>query len=221
MRHAGPTSLATSELLSLALQLGTGGEKGIDLAEDMLIQCGGLIGLAQMNLFQLENDVRGIGVAKAAQLSAIFEICRRMSVAMMGERPVISSPADAAALLMPQMSLLQEERLTVMMLNVRSRVVGVYDVYQQGGTYTTAIRVAEVFREPIRRNSTAVIVAHNHPSGDPTPSPEDVSVTRQLVDAGRMLDIPVVDHLIIGLGRFVSLKERGLIVPLPERTDHE
>lgn len=124
-------------------------------------------------------------------------------------RDTISSPADVAALLLVEMSQLSQEQLRVVCLDTKNHVQTIHTVYQ-GCVNSSAVRVAEVFREPIRRNSAAIIVAHNHPSGDPTPSPEDVAVTRQLVDAGKLLDIAVLDHLIIGQGQWVSLRERRL-----------
>ena len=110
---------------------------------------------------------------------------------------------------MSAMSMLEQEELRVMRLDTKNRVQGTSEVYK-GSLNTSLIRVGELFRDAIRYNSAAVIVAHNHPSGDPTPSPEDVAVTRQIAEAGRLLDIEVLDHLIIGHQRFVSLKERGL-----------
>jgi len=110
---------------------------------------------------------------------------------------------------MSEMSLLEQEHLRVMMLDTKNRVLGSPTVYV-GSLNTSMIRVGELFREAIRSNSASVIVAHNHPSGDPTPSPEDVAVTRQIAEAGKLLDVDVLDHLIIGRQRFVSLKERGL-----------
>ncbi len=124
-------------------------------------------------------------------------------------REQISSPDDIAGLLLVEMSLLQQEQFRVLCLNTKNYVQAIHLVYQ-GSVNTAAVRLAEVFREPIRRNSAAIIVVHNHPSGDPTPSPEDVLLTRLLVETGRLLDVEVLDHLIIGQGRWISLRERRL-----------
>ncbi len=125
------------------------------------------------------------------------------------ERYVVRSPADVAQFLMAEMSHLAQEHFRVLYLDTRNRLLGSETIYV-GSLNASYIRVAEVFREAVKRNCAAVIVAHNHPSGDPTPSPEDVAVTRQLVSAGKLLDIEVLDHLVIGQQRFVSLRERGL-----------
>ncbi|RPI58568.1 MAG: DNA repair protein RadC, partial [Chloroflexi bacterium] len=165
-------------------------------------------GLAQANNEEL-MAARGLGPAKAAQVKAALELGRRLLVESPDQRPQVRSPADAANLLMSEMSLLEQEHLRVMMLDTKNRVLGSPTVYV-GSLNTSMIRVGELFREAIRSNSASVIVAHNHPSGDPTPSPEDVAVTRQIAEAGKLLDVDVLDHLIIGRQRFVSLKERGL-----------
>lgn len=125
------------------------------------------------------------------------------------EREQVTSPADVAALLMVEMQMVPQEQLRVVCLNTKNYVQAIATVYQ-GSVNSAAMRVAEVFREPIRRTSAAIIVAHQHPSGDPTPSPEDLVVTRQLVEAGKLLDINVLDHLIIGHGRWTSLREQRL-----------
>jgi len=139
-----------------------------------------------------------------------IELGRRIAVSSPEERTVIKSPADAANLLMYQLAALDQEYLFVILLDTRNRVMGKpFEVYH-GSLNTSLIRVGEVFREAVKTNAAALIVAHNHPSGDPSPSPEDVAVTRALVEAGKLLDIDVLDHLVIGHHRFVSLKERGL-----------
>jgi len=125
------------------------------------------------------------------------------------ERPSITSPADAANLVMSEMSLLDREELRVILLDTRNRVQGVQTVYK-GSLNTTMVRVCELFREAIRANCAGIIVVHAHPSGDPSPSPEDVALTRDLVQAGKLLSVEVLDHLVIGKGNFVSLHERGL-----------
>ncbi len=157
----------------------------------------------------------------AADLSALPHVgralARRIEAALalgywttaQNEKPAIHSPEDAANLLMPQMSRLEQEELWVLLLNTRSRVLDALMVYR-GSLNSAQVRVGEIFRDAVRRNAAAVIVAHNHPSGDPDPSPDDVAVTRAIVQAGTLLDVDVLDHIIIGGGRFVSLKERRL-----------
>ena len=120
-----------------------------------------------------------------------------------------SSPADAAALVSYEMSALEQEHLRVMLLDRRNRVLETVEVYK-GSVNSSQVRVGEIFKEAIRKNASCIVIIHNHPSGDPTPSPDDVAVTRAIVQAGKLLDVDVLDHLVIGQGKWVSLKERGL-----------
>ena len=204
----GVASLSTAELLAILLRTGGRGENVLQMAQRLLVAWGGLAGLVRANSAEL-SGFKGIGPAKASQVQAALEIGRRMQVASPNERPVINSPADAAALLMGEMAHLEQEHLRLLLLDTKNRVLATPTVYQ-GNINTMVVRIAELFREAIRHNSSGFIVAHNHPSGDPTPSPEDVQMTRQIVQAGELLGVEVLDHVIIGNGRFVSLKERGL-----------
>ena len=206
--HYGAGALSTSELLAIILRVGTGGENVVRVAEKLLARHDGLPGLAQATIQELCQD-KGVGEAKAIQVKAALELGRRLLVAAPHERPQIRQPADAANLLMAEMSLLAQEHLRTVLLDTRNRVINIPTIYV-GSLNAAAVRVGEVFREAIRASSAAMIVVHNHPSGDPTPSPEDVQVTRQIVEAGSLLNIDVLDHLIIGRQRFVSMKERGL-----------
>jgi len=203
----GAGSLSAAELLAIILRVGVKGENVLRLAQRLLAEFKGIAGVGRASFSELKR-VKGIDLAKAAQLQAAFELGRRLIVAAPEDRPMVKSPADAANLL-GEMSALEQEQLRVMLLDTRNRVTGVSTVYQ-GSVNTAVLRVSELFREAVRANSPAIIVVHNHPSGDPTPSPEDVQVTEQIVRAGKLLDIEVLDHLVIGQQRFVSLKERGL-----------
>jgi DNA repair protein RadC len=208
LQHYGPEALSTAEVIAILLRTGSRGENVLDLATRLMVEFGGLGGLARATFSEL-SAIRGVGQAKAAQLKAGLEIGRRLLIAAPHERPQITSPADAANLLMLEMGHLEQEHLRVLLLDTKNQVLASPVVYK-GNVNTSVIRIAELFRAAIRHNSTALILAHNHPSGDPTPSPEDVRVTRQIIEAGNLLDIDVLDHLIIGQGRYVSLKERGL-----------
>ena len=208
LQHYGPEALSTAEVIAILLRTGSKGENVLDLATRLLVEFGGLGGLARATFSEL-SAVKGVGQAKAAQLKAGLEIGRRLLIAAPNERPQITSPADAANLLMLEMGHLEQEHLRVLLLDTKNQVLASPVIYK-GNVNTSVIRIAELFRAAIRHNSTALIMAHNHPSGDPTPSPEDVRVTRQIIEAGALLDIEVLDHLIIGQGRYVSLKERGL-----------
>ncbi len=205
--HYGANALSNAELLAIVLRTGTRDENVVRLAQRLLVTYGGLSGLARANTAELAAE-RGLGPAKTTQLKAALELGRRL-LAESPERPQIRSPADAANLVMSEMSLLEQEHMRVLLLDTRNYVLASPTIYV-GSLNTTTIRVGELFREAIRANAASLIAIHNHPSGDPTPSPEDVAMTRQIVEAGKLLDVEVVDHLIIGRQRFVSLKERGL-----------
>ena len=204
----GAAALSTVELLAILMRTGGRGENVLQLAQRVLSTDGGLAGLARMSYAELAA-LKGIGPAKAAEIKASLELGRRLALASPNERPQITSPADGAALLMPEMSHLEQEHLRLLLLDTKNRVLATPTLYK-GNVNTTVVRVAELFREAIRHNATAMIVAHNHPAGDPAPSPEDIHMTRQIVQAGDLLGIQVLDHLIIGDKRFVSLKERRL-----------
>jgi DNA repair protein RadC len=208
LAHAGEGALSMAELLAMILRTGVGGESALSLATRLISRYGGLPGLARASFTELRAE-KGLGPAKTAQLKAALELGRRMLLSAPEDRFVVRSPADVAQLLMAEMSHLEQEHFRVLYLDTRNRLLGSETVYV-GSLNASHIRVSEVFREAVKRNCASIIVAHNHPSGDPTPSPEDVEVTRQLVAAGNLLDIEVLDHLIIGQQRFVSLRERGL-----------
>jgi DNA repair protein RadC len=206
--HYGAGALSTGELLAIILRTGAPDENVIRVAQRLLANFDNLAGLARASASELITE-KGLGPAKVAQLKAALEIGRRMLLESPEDRAQVRSPADAANLVMSEMGILEQEHLRVMLLDTKNRVLATPTVYV-GSLNTSLIRVGELFREAIRANCASLIVLHNHPSGDPTPSPEDVAVTRQIVEAGKLLDVEVLDHLIIGQQRFVSLKERGL-----------
>lgn len=204
----GPQALSNAELIAILLRVGVPGENAVQVGQRLLQKFGGILGIHRAPFVDLINQ-HGIGEAKAAQLKAAIELGRRLTLESPDERPTINSPADAATLVMYEMGALEQEHLRVMLLDRRNRVLEVVELYR-GSVSSAQVRVGEVFREAIRKNASALIVIHNHPSGDPTPSPDDVALTRAIVQAGKMLDVDVLDHLVIGQGRWVSLKERGL-----------
>jgi DNA repair protein RadC len=208
LEHYGAGALSSAELLAIILRTGVGGESVLNLAARLLAKYNGLIGLARASFGELCAE-HGIGPAKTTQLKAAMELGRRLLITSPEERPQVKSPADAANLLMLEMSLLEQEHLRTILLDSKNHVLATPTIYV-GNLNTSVVRVGELFREAIKVNCAALIVVHNHPSGDPTPSPEDVKVTELVVQAGQLLDIEVLDHLIIGQQRYVSLKERGL-----------
>jgi DNA repair protein RadC len=193
------------ELLAAIL----GGPQPIETADALLAHFNGrLHDLHRAPAFEIA-DIPGIGQKNAARLKAAVELGLRLTLNTGEDRPTIHNPADAAAMLQHEMGDLEQEHLRVILLDTRNRVIDIVEVYQ-GSLNSAQVRVAELFKPAIQRMSAGIILVHNHPSGDPTPSPDDVAVTREVVQAGKLLDIEALDHLIIGHGRFVSLKERGL-----------
>ena len=208
LARLGAQALSQAELLAILLRVGVTGENAVQVGQRLLRDLGGLAGLHRATYEDVCNQ-HGIGQAKAAQIKAAIELGRRLAVAVPEERPVVHSPDDAAALVQYEMGALEHEELRVVLLDVRNRVLDVVTIYQ-GSTTSAQVRVGELFKPAVRRNAPAVIVIHNHPSGDPSPSPEDVALTRAIIQAGNLLDVNVLDHLVIGRGRYISLKERGL-----------
>ncbi|HVA23767.1 MAG TPA: DNA repair protein RadC [Chloroflexota bacterium] len=204
----GPAYLSNAELLAIVLRTGMAGRTALSVAENLLARFGGLTGVRRATITELVDRQPGLGPAKAAQLKAALELGHRLSV--VDQQPLhVGGADDVAGLLMLQMAELEQEQLRLVLLNTKNDVIG-WPVVYTGGLRTTVVRGGEVFREAIRENASAIILAHNHPSGDPTPSPEDVRLTHQLVQLGKELDIDVIDHLIIGRGRWVSLRSKGL-----------
>ena len=204
LASVGLANLALAEVLALVLQTAD----ALDLARDVLATADMAGGLLKATAAQLKT-VPGVGAATAVRVIAAAELGRRVAAAPDQPRPVIASPADAVRLLAPLMAHLEQEHLRVMLLDGRSQVMGLPVVYI-GNVSSAIVRIGEVLRPAVIHNAPAVLIAHNHPSGDPSPSPEDVMMTRQLVIAGRNLDVDVVDHLVITRRGFVSLRERGL-----------
>src|SRR5512145_136086 len=204
----GPQALTNAELIAILLRVGVKGENAVAVGQRLLNNFGALTGLHRAPFADLKKQ-HGLGDAKAAQIKAAIELGRRLTLESPEERPTINSPADAAALVSYEMSALEQEHLRVLLLDRRNRVLETVEVYK-GSVNSSQVRIGEVFKEAVRKNASAVIVIHNHPSGDPAPSPDDVAVTRAIVQAGKLLDVEVLDHLVIGQGKWVSLKERGL-----------
>jgi DNA repair protein RadC len=208
MVDQGADKLTNAELLAILLRVGVQGENAVVLGDKLLKKFGGLNGIMQAPMGEVQK-VHGIGMAKAAQIKAAIEIGKRIHSLNPDEKPAITCPKDAADLVMYEMGALQQEELWVLLLDTRNRVIAIEKIYK-GSLNSSNVRVAEIFKPAIARSAASIIVVHNHPSGDPSPSPEDLAVTRNFILSGKMLDIDVLDHLVIGLAKFVSLKEKGL-----------
>jgi DNA repair protein RadC len=185
-----------------------GGTHQLETAENLLVAFGTLRTLAAATLAEMVS-IKGVGIQTAIRVRAALELGLRLAGEAPEERPAVHSPADAAALVLPEMSALEEEHLRVILLDARHKVIEIVEVYR-GNVSSVQIRVAEIFRPAIRRNAAALITVHNHPSQDPSPSRDDVAVTRAIVEAGKLLDISAMDHLIVAGGRYISLKEMNL-----------
>jgi len=193
-----------TELLAAVI----GGQRQIEISQALLARFDGDIRrLYQAHPAELAT-VKGISQATAARIKAALNLGLRLNLPN-EERPMINSPADAAALVQYEMSLLEKEHLRVLLLDRRNRVLDIVQIYE-GSVNSSQVRIGEVFRPAIQRMASSIIATHNHPSTDNTPSPDDVAVTRAMVQAGKLLDIELLDHLIVSSRGFVSLKERGL-----------
>jgi len=204
----GPAVLSTAELVGLIWGSGLPGVPAEALASDALVRLDGLGGLATASTAEL-STLPGVGPARAARLAAAFELGRRAATAWPERRWVIRSPRDVADRLLPEMGRLEREELRVLLLDARNAVLAVVTVYV-GNVSAALVRVGELFRDAVRRHAAGIIVVHNHPSGDPTPSPDDLHLTAEAIAAGRLLDLPVLDHVILGHGTHVSLRDRGV-----------
>lgn len=205
----GAGALSNAELLAIILRTGTISESAVHVAQRLLKQTDGLRNLVDMSTDQL-TEIKGIGRAKAAQIQAGIELGRRLARSAMNETVTIRSPKDAADYLMEDLRYLQKEHFVCLFLNTKNHVIG-QETLSMGTLNSSLVHPREVFRAAIKRSSASILCAHNHPSGDPTPSPEDIHLTNRLMEAGQIIGIDVLDHIVIGDRTFVSLKEQGLM----------
>lgn len=208
LEELGDSMLSDADVLALLIGERKSGLTAAQLAEKILNEYGGWVGLQRLSLKELAH-IPGISRSKASQIQAALEIGRRLPLSKLKSNPQIEKPADIANLLVAEMAHLQQEHLRVALLSTKNHVLSIVTVYI-GSVNCSQVRVAEVFKEAIRTNAPQIIVIHNHPSGDPTPSPEDVAVTRKIIAMGEELDIDVLDHIVIGQGAWISLRERRL-----------
>lgn len=213
MELRGAGGLTSAELVGLLWGSGSRGRSAVDLAEDAIARFDGLTGLARASGLELEA-IPGVGGAKAAQLQAAFELGRRLLADWPTARWTVRSPRDVADRLVLQMGRLEREELRVVVLNTKNVVLRVTTAYQ-GNVSASLVRVGELFRDAVRLTASSVILVHNHPSGDPTPSPDDLHLTAEALAAGRLLDIAVLDHLVVGHDAYVSMRDRGIAFDRP------
>lgn len=204
----GVCNLSNAELLAVLIASGTREESALVLAGRVLsLEKGSLSGLASYQPEEIQA-VRGIGKAKACQIVAAMELGRRIAVSPKESRVQVDTPDQVAALFMEEMRHLKKEVFRVALLNVKNEVI-MKDEISIGGLNSSGAHPREVFHNAVKKGAHAVILVHNHPSGDPTPSPSDLTTTHQLQEAGKILGIQVLDHILIGDGRYISLKQQG------------
>ena len=209
MKESGPGSLSSAELLAILLRTGYKDENVIRLAERLITEAGGLRLLPDLTLEELQK-IKGIGLAKAVQVKAALELGIRLSKSFRPEKPAFTSPDDVARLFMEDMRYLKKEYFKILLLNVKNQLISMEEI-SVGSLNASIVHPREIFILPVKKSAASIILVHNHPSGDPTPSREDLEITERLVKAGELLGIKVLDHVIIGEGKHLSLKEKGLI----------
>jgi DNA repair protein RadC len=206
----GAESLSNSELLAIIIRTGTQGENVLQLCSRLLSELEGLDGILDASFNDIIS-IKGIKDGKASQILALSELFKRFRTLKAINKDIkITSPKDLANLLMGEMNELNQEVLKVILLSTKNIVIGIKDVFK-GSLNTSVVHPREIFKQAINKNSAAIIICHNHPSGDPTPSKEDINITLRIKECGNIMGIQLVDHIIIGKKKFVSLKERGLI----------
>jgi len=207
--RSGEATLSDTELLAILIREGTSGLSALELAQQILAEHGGSLRFLRETSIEELTCHPGIGPAKAALLKAAVEIGRRISIDVK-QKLVIKSPDDVKHLLMEDMRFLQQEHFRVLYLDRKGGLIFIEDV-SKGGLHSAIVHPREVFKTAIKRSAASVILVHNHPSGDPNPSTEDIQITRRLIEAGNLIGIEVLDHIIIGEHKYCSLKSLGLI----------
>lgn len=204
LEKQGASALNDAELLAILLRVGMKGASAVQIGQRLLYLFEGLGGLQRATIQEL-CQVEGVGPAKAVQIKAAIEVGRRISRLTPKERVIISSPQDVADQVQYKMVNLEQEELWILLLDSRNHHIRTEQLYR-GSLNSSSVRLAEIFKAGIRHNAAALIIVHNHPSGDPSPSPEDIHLTRMLIEAGQLLELPVLDHIIVGMRGISSIK---------------
>jgi DNA repair protein RadC len=207
MLQYGSNALSHAELLAILLRTGTYAESAVHLAQKILRECGSLRHLVEMNVQEL-TQIKGIGVTKALQILAGIELGRRISRSTLEQTVTVRTPEDAAKLVREDLRYLQKEHFVVLFLNTKNHVIA-QETLSIGSLNASIVHPREVFKAAIKRSSASIICIHNHPSGDPTPSPEDIQITKRLSESGKIIGIELLDHIVIADHKFISLKEQG------------
>ncbi|MGL5269034.1 MAG: RadC family protein [Selenomonadaceae bacterium] len=207
----GSRALTNAELLAILLRTGTKEESVLHLAERILSRFKeqGIASLVNVSSLEL-SEIKGIGPAKALTILAAIEFGRRIGTKAAEQRQTIQGPEDVAAYAMPRLRYQTKEYFLVLLLNMKNQVLSLQTI-SVGSLSASIVHPREVFQAALRQSAAAVILIHNHPSGDPSPSQEDIAITDRLVQAGKLMDIPVLDHVVIGDNKYISLKEKGMV----------
>lgn len=212
LEASGPEMLSNAELLAIIIKSGSKDETSVALAQKVLLKCGENTGVSSLYNLSLEEfkSIKGIGRVKAIQIMAALELSKRISSSSVNERTAVKSPGDVGRLLMESMRYIKKEVFKLLMLDTKNHIIRQIDI-SVGSLNSSIVHPREVFSPAIKACCSSVLLVHNHPSGDPEPSSEDIETTQRLVAAGNILGIKILDHIIIGDGRFISFKERSLI----------
>ena len=214
--RVGAENVSDAVLLALILRTGTKGMNVVEVSQRLLSAFGSLTALAKASVKELQA-INSIGPVKAQMIKAAMELAQRLTRESVGESPLITTPEQAAAVLRERARILQHEVFWALMLDTKNRLIGEPKQISQGTLNSSLVHPRELFKKAVEHSCAAMILAHNHPSGDPTPSSEDIKVTKQLISAGEVMGIKVLDHIIIGHRKnnhssdFLSLRESGLV----------
>lgn len=214
--RVGAANVSDAVLLALILRTGTKGINVVEVSQRLLSSFGTLTALAKASVKEIQS-INSIGPVKAQMIQAAMELAQRLTRESVGESPLITTPEQAAAVLRERARILQHEVFWALMLDTKNRLIGEPKQISQGTLNSSLVHPRELFKKAVEHSCAAMILAHNHPSGDPTPSSEDIKVTKQLISAGEVMGIKVLDHIVIGHRKhnastdFLSLRESGLV----------
>lgn len=205
----GAETLNNQELLAVILRCGTKGQNILTLSDRILSEVNGLNGILNITYDEIKK-IKGIKTVKASQILALGELFRRFNTLKADRKITINSPKDIAEMLMIEMANLNQEILKLIILNSKNKIIKIKDVFK-GTLNSSLVHPREIYCEAIKSSGASIIICHNHPSGDPTPSEEDINITLRLIECGKIIGINLLDHIIVGDKKYLSLKEKGII----------